>query len=139
MRFRRLRARRSSGGCGTCCRAPIATRACQRRAAATFSTSCATRSPICPVISGETREVTNVRDILTSATVARLVAGASAVTAPGQQGTVRPGDIPRPDVYVMNHGASEAIPVDLRESNVGRPLDVRVANGDGDSSTLRVR
>ena len=81
----------------------------------------------------------SVREILTSATVALLVAGASAVSAPGQQATVRPGDIPRPDVFVVNHGASEAIPVDLRESNLGRPLDVHVVNGDGDSSPLRVR
>ena len=71
-----------------------------------------------------------MKDILTSATVALLVAGASAVSAPGQQRTVRPGDIPRPDVCVTNRGNPEAIPVDLREANLGQPLGVRIVNGD---------
>jgi hypothetical protein len=70
--------------------------------------------------------------------VALIVAGAPAVSAPGQQATVRPGDIPRPDVFIINHGNSEAIPVDLRESNLGQPLGVHVTNGDRDSSPLRV-
>ncbi|HEX7139708.1 MAG TPA: hypothetical protein VF219_17785 [Vicinamibacterales bacterium] len=80
-----------------------------------------------------------MREILTSATVALLVAGASAVTAPRQQPTVRPGDIPRPDVWVTNRGNSEAIPVDLREANLGQPLAIHVLNGERNSSIPPVR
>ena len=80
-----------------------------------------------------------MREILTSATVALLVAGASAVSAPGQYPTARPGDIPRPDVWVMNHGSSEAIPVDLRDANLARPLDIHVVNGERNSSIPPVR
>jgi hypothetical protein len=80
-----------------------------------------------------------VRELFTSATVALLVAGASAVSAPGQYPTARPGDIPRPDVWIMNRGNSEAIPVDLRETNLGRPLGIRVLNGERDSSIPPMR
>ncbi len=80
-----------------------------------------------------------MKDILTSATVALLIAGASAVSAPGQQTTIRPGDIPRPDVWVTNRGNSEAIPVDLREANLGQPLGIRVLNGDRTTSIPAVR
>ncbi len=73
-----------------------------------------------------------MREVLTSATVALLIAGASAVSAPGQT-TARPGDIPRPDVWVTNRGSSEAIPVDLRDANLGQPLGVRILNGDRSS------
>jgi len=71
--------------------------------------------------------------------VALLVAGASAVSAPGQYPTARPGDIPRPDVWVMNHGNSEAIPVDLRQANLDRPLEIHVVNGERNSSIPPVR
>lgn len=45
------------------------------------------------------------------------------------QGTVRPGDIPRPDVWIKN-GATEPIPVDLREMNVDKPIPVEVRGAD---------
>jgi hypothetical protein len=80
-----------------------------------------------------------VRTLLSSAAMALLVAGASAVSAPTQNPTARPGDIPRPDVWVMNHGNAEAIPVDLREANLGRPLEIHVVNGERNSSIPPVR
>ena len=45
------------------------------------------------------------------------------------QGTVRPGDIPRPDVWIKN-GATEPIPVDLREMHVDKPIPVEVRSPD---------
>ena len=50
------------------------------------------------------------------------------------QGTVRPGDIPRPDVWIKN-GATEPIPVDLRELHVDKPIPGEVRGPD----PLRVR
>jgi hypothetical protein len=70
--------------------------------------------------------------------VALLVAGASAVSAPVQQPTVRPGDIPRPDVWVTNRGNAEAIPVDLRQANLVDPLAIRVINGERNIPPVRV-
>jgi hypothetical protein len=82
---------------------------------------------------------TNVREILTSVTVALLFSGASAVSAPGQQTTVRPGDIPRPDVWITNRGATEAVPVDLRRANLDQPLGVHIVNGERNSSVPPLR
>jgi hypothetical protein len=79
-----------------------------------------------------------VRDILTSVTVALLVAGAGAVAAPDQT-TARPGDPSRADVWVSNRGGSEAIPVDLRQANLGQPLGIRVLNGDRTTSIPPMR
>jgi hypothetical protein len=45
------------------------------------------------------------------------------------QGTVRPGDIPRPDVWIKN-GPAEPIPVDLRELHVDKPIPVEVRGAD---------
>jgi hypothetical protein len=58
------------------------------------------------------------------------------------QGTVRPGDIPRPDVWIKN-GSAEPIPVDVREVHVEKPIAVVLMNGETSSSAaaapIRVR
>ena len=59
------------------------------------------------------------------------------------QGTARPGDIPRPDVWIKN-SSSEAIPVDLRDVHVDKPLKVLLMNGESSGSSasgapIRVR
>ena len=71
-----------------------------------------------------------MRTMLMSAAVALLLG----------QATARPGDIPRPDVWIKND-RNEPIPVDVRSVNIDAPLRVRVMNGDtGDpQAPLRVR
>ncbi len=74
-----------------------------------------------------------MRTMLMAASVAMVVA----------QGTARPGDIPRPDVWIKNSPA-EAIPIDLRDVHVDRPLAVLLMNGESSTvsatgSPLRVR
>ena len=69
-----------------------------------------------------------------------LTAGVAMVFA---QGTVRPGDIPRPDVFIKNSPA-EAIPMDLREVHVDKPIEVVLMNGESSltsasGSPVRVR
>jgi hypothetical protein len=60
--------------------------------------------------------------------VGALVTSTTAlVAAPGQ--TVRPGQMTEGRVWVQNRGSSEALPVDLREVNVDRPIRVQVVNG----------
>jgi hypothetical protein len=60
--------------------------------------------------------------------VGALVTSATAlVAAPGQ--TVRPGQMTEARVWVQNRGSSEALPVDVREVNVDRPIRVQVVNG----------
>lgn len=59
------------------------------------------------------------------------------------QGTLRPGDIPRPDVWIKNSPA-EPIPIDLREVHVDRPIGVLLMNGESSVASasgtpLRVR
>ena len=59
------------------------------------------------------------------------------------QGTVRPGDIPRPDVWIKN-APSEAVPIDLREVHIDRPIGVLLMNGESSvtaasGAPLRVR
>ena len=64
-----------------------------------------------------------MRTMLTSAIVAILIAGAAAVTAaPGQ---VRPGELTKGEVYVLNRD-SEALPVRVLEVHADAPLRVRV-------------
>ena len=74
-----------------------------------------------------------MRTMLLTAAVAGVLA----------QGTTRPGDIPRPDVWIKN-APGEAIPIDLREVHVDRPLAVVMMNGESSAaaaagSPLRVR
>jgi len=69
-----------------------------------------------------------------------LLASVAVVSA---QGTIRPGDIPRPDVWIKN-APNEPVPIDLREVHVDRPISVLLMNGETSSaaasgSPLRVR
>lgn len=50
------------------------------------------------------------------------------------QGTSRPGEIPRPDVWIKN-AANEPIPIDIRELHVDKPMPVELRGGD----PIRVR
>jgi hypothetical protein len=59
-----------------------------------------------------------------------VVTGAALLAAPGQQTTSRPGQMTEARVWIENHGRSEAVPVDLRDVNLERPLKVEVMNGD---------
>jgi hypothetical protein len=59
-----------------------------------------------------------------------VVTGAALLAAPGQQTTSRPGQMTEARVRIENHGRSEAVPVDLRDVNLERPLKVEVMNGD---------
>src|SRR5438876_8834017 len=61
--------------------------------------------------------------------VAVLVATAAALVAVAQT-TIRPGQMTEARVWVENRGRSEALPVDLREVDLDRPLRVEVMNGD---------
>src|SRR5919198_880738 len=59
--------------------------------------------------------------------VAVLIATAVALVAAAQ--TIRPGQMTEARVWVQNRGRSEAIPIDMREVNIERPLKVEVVNG----------
>ena len=61
-------------------------------------------------------------------TIALLVmTGAALLAASGQ--TIRPGQMTEARVWIENRGSTEAVPVDLREANLERPLRVEVMNG----------
>jgi len=57
-----------------------------------------------------------------------LIAGAPAIVAAPAQ-TLTPGQMTQARVWVQNRGANEAVPIDLRESNLARPLHVEIMNG----------
>jgi hypothetical protein len=57
-----------------------------------------------------------------------LTTGAALLAAAGQ--TIRPGQMTEARVWIENRGRSEAVPVDLRDANLDRPLKVDVTNGD---------
>jgi hypothetical protein len=59
------------------------------------------------------------------------------------QGTARPGEIPRADVWVKN-ATSEPLPIDIREVHTSAPMQVVLMNGEGSISAaaaapIRVR
>jgi hypothetical protein len=54
--------------------------------------------------------------------------GAGALAAPEQ--TARPGQMTEARVWVENRGPLQAIPVDLRDVKIERPLRVEIMNGD---------
>src|SRR6266540_2268606 len=57
-----------------------------------------------------------------------IAVGASGIVAAPEQ-TITPGQMTQARVWVQNRGATEAVPVDLRESNLANPLRVEVVNG----------
>jgi hypothetical protein len=66
--------------------------------------------------------------ILISLVAIAAVSGAPAIVAAPEQ-TITPGQMTQAKVWVQNRGANEAMPVDLRESNLANPLRVEVVNG----------
>ena len=80
--------------------------------------------------------------------MAALVVGALGLTgfaltaSPEQQGTRTPGQMTEAHVWVDNQGREEAVPVDLRDVHLDRPLRVQVVNNDpqyGSSGPVQVR
>jgi hypothetical protein len=57
-----------------------------------------------------------------------IMTGAALLAAPEQ--TIRPGQMTEARVWIENRGHSEAVPVDVRDVNLERPLKVEVMNGD---------
>jgi hypothetical protein len=58
-----------------------------------------------------------------------IVATAAMVAAP-EQATSQPGQMTQARVLILNHGRSEAVPVELRDANLDNPLRVRIMNGE---------
>ena len=69
-----------------------------------------------------------MRTIMIVAVLA-FVSGPFAMIAAPEQ-TLTPGQMTQAKVWVQNRGAGEAVPVDLRETNLAAPLRVQVVNGD---------
>ena len=67
----------------------------------------------------------------------RLTVIAMAIAAALQ--TAQPGQMTQPRVWVENHGRSEAVPVDIRDINLDKPVRVHVQNGEPGSDVLTVR
>jgi hypothetical protein len=61
--------------------------------------------------------------------VGALMTSATALLAAPGQRTPYPGQMTEGRVWVQNRGSSEAIPIDVREVNIDRPLKVQVVNG----------
>ena len=56
--------------------------------------------------------------------------------------TIQPGQMTQARVWVQNKGRDEAVPVDLRESNLDAPLRVQVINAEpqyGSTNPIAVR
>jgi hypothetical protein len=59
-----------------------------------------------------------------------LIVGGTAMLAAPAQTTQQPGQMTQARVWIQNRGRSEAVPVDLRETNLDVPLRVRIVGGD---------
>src|SRR5262245_58612684 len=85
-----------------------------------------------------------MRTLLTSAAAAALVGGGSAMlAAPGEQTTLRPGQMTEARVWVQNRAPGEAVPVLLEDAGGELPpVRVRVVNAQqqalGPDEPLRV-
>jgi len=62
-----------------------------------------------------------------------------ALAAIGALQTAQPGQMTQARVWVENHGRSEAVPVDIRDINLEKPMRVHVLNGEGGADVLPVR
>src|SRR5437868_12340321 len=82
-----------------------------------------------------------MRTIVLSIVSAAFVTAASAISAAPGQTTITPGQMTQARVWVQNHGAGEAVPVDIRGADLdaSHALRVRVVNGDGASGVLALR
>jgi len=74
------------------------------------------------------------QDVIAAAAIVVLVVGAAATIAALQ--TTQPGQMTPARVWVQNRGAGEAVPVDVRDVNLDRPLKVRVTNGEPGSGDV---
>jgi hypothetical protein len=74
-----------------------------------------------------------MRITVTSAFVAALVGGGSAMlAAPGQQTTLRPGQMTEARVWVQNRAPNEAVPISIQDAAMNlAPLRVRIVNAQG--------
>jgi hypothetical protein len=52
------------------------------------------------------------------------------MTPASAQSTAQPGQATQGRVWIQNRGRAEAVPVDLANANLERPLHVQIANGD---------
>jgi len=68
------------------------------------------------------------KTVITAACAAAIFLAAVATIAALQ--TAYPGQMTQAHVWIENRGGSEAVPVDLREINVDKPLRVHVMNGE---------
>ena len=55
---------------------------------------------------------------------------AATLTPASAQATAQPGQPTQGRVWIQNRGRGEAVPVDLANANLERPLNVQIANGD---------
>ena len=69
-----------------------------------------------------------MRTIMIVTVLAFVFSAPAMIAAPGQ--TLTPGQMTQARVWVQNRGAGEAVPVDLRETNLAAPLRVQVINGE---------
>jgi hypothetical protein len=65
---------------------------------------------------------------ITAACAAAIFVAAAATIAALQ--TAQPGQMTQARMWVENRGRSEAVPVDLRDVNLDKPLRVQVMNGE---------
>jgi hypothetical protein len=81
-----------------------------------------------------------MRTLVLSLVCATLVAAASTTGAAPEQ-TLTPGQMTQARVWVQNHGADEAVPVDIRAADLDptHALRVRVVNGESSSGVLALR
>jgi hypothetical protein len=69
-----------------------------------------------------------LRHVIAASAIPAFAAALSAVVAAPQ--TPTPGQMTEAHVRIDNRGRGEAVPVDLRDVNLDRPLRVQVVNGD---------
>ena len=74
------------------------------------------------------------KTVITAACAAAIFIAAVATIAALQ--TAYPGQMTQARVWIENRGGSEAVPVDLREINLDKPLRVQVMNGEFGSSDV---
>jgi hypothetical protein len=71
------------------------------------------------------------KTLITAACALGVIVAAAATIAALQ--TAQPGQMTQAHVWIQNRGGTEAVPVDLREINVDKPLRVHVMNGESGS------
>ncbi len=72
--------------------------------------------------------------VIAAAAVVVLIVGAAASS--GALQTSQPGQMTPARVWVQNRGASEAVPVEVRDVHLDKPLRVHVSNGEPGSGEV---